>query len=599
MVLGPAPSASATPTADPGVGTVVADLGPVKGTVQPGFSPDGAYYAYLVAGGDTCDFRVWDLTARRLVTLSSTHAVCDYRPVTWAAGTDTLVWQVAAAGGEVTTYAWDAGSGRTSVLASDAHALHPAEDVLLPAVSADGRFLAFTGWSDAHPAPPVDDNPAYSWFVYDRTTGVSLPLSKSGVHVQFAAWGPAGHTFTAVAGGRNPYDGRSACFGSGSTCRVVADVAVSPAGPQWSSDGKAVIPEPSDYRGAVVYDFAESSVTKLPVVRGESVQYSRLVGAGGRYALLVYNRASPSLWDRKSGKVTEIPSFQDAYPSPTGKYLLTGDWAYGTSHIADLTSGSDAQRSTFSGTGGGYWTRDEAALVGIGPGGCSSLRQWSRSADTVSLFGPPAPRSCFAVPNPDVVKVPASGSGRFGLVLQRRQDGSTESLYAADLRRHVLLGPFRGYLQDEGFAPGGADVFALHQPSSDRVLLVDPTPVPDVDDEPRWSTTTPTNGASLDLTVGQQGRMTFGAWNLQQTPVTLHLRWRANAGYPVANPTAGWSCVQRRLDGGATQADCTFAPTAKHREIRYADVWATNDATGAQSDTRSYRVASRPAPAAR
>ncbi len=67
-VLGPVPTASAAPAADAGAGTVVADLGLVEGGLQPGFSFDGAYYAYLVPAGDACDFRVWDLAARPAAT---------------------------------------------------------------------------------------------------------------------------------------------------------------------------------------------------------------------------------------------------------------------------------------------------------------------------------------------------------------------------------------------------------------------------------------------------------------------------------------------------------------------------------------------------
>jgi hypothetical protein len=596
-VLGPLPSASAAPAADAGAGTVVADLGLVKGSLQPGFSSDGAYYAYLVAAGDACDFRVWDVGARRQVTLANTHVVCDERLVSWAARADTLVWQVAAATpGEVTEYTWDAGSGSTSVLAPDANVLYSAQEGLQPAVSADGRFLFFVGRSASHPAPPVDE-PEWSGYVYDRSTGVSLPLSKPGVHVQFATWGPAGHTFVAAAnGGNDIYGGPDGCFGSGTSCRVVPDVYVTLRGAQWAADGKAVIADPSDDGGPLVYDFSDSSATRAPTGHVDRIQFARLFGAGGRRVLLAAYKGGSGVWDRTTGKVTSIPWFGSAYPSPTGRYLLSGDWSNGTFRTFEVDGGGDARYSTFYGTTG-YWTPDESAFLGTGPGGCSSLRQWSPSANTVSLFGPPAPHSCFGVPTPDVVTALASASGRFGLVEQVRD--ATRSLYVADLRRHVLLGPFRGGLEDEGFAPGGADVFALRQPSgdldSDRVLLVDPTPTPDVDDKPRWTAASPANGAQLDLTVGRQGRLTFGASDPQQTPVTLFFRWRAKAGYPVATPTPGWSCVQRRLAGGATQADCTFAPTAKHREVRYVDVWARNDVTGAQSDTRSYLVASTPA----
>ena len=580
-----------------GPGTVVADLGLVKGSLQPGFSFDGAYYAYLVASGDACDFRVWDIAARRPVTLANMHVVCDERLVSWAAHTDTLVWQVAAAtAGEVTEYAWDAGSGRTSVLAPDAHVLFSDQDYLLPAVSADGRFLFFSGWSASHPAPPVDE-PKWTGYVYDRSRGVSLPLSKPGVHVQFATWGPAGHTFVAAAnGGNDIYGGPDGCFGSGTSCRIVHGVYVTLGGAQWAADGKAVIPDPGDYIEPLVYDFTDSSATKVPTGQVDGTQFARIFGAGGRWVLAAFHRG-PGVWDRTTGKVTLIPAYSSAFPSPTGRYLLTGYWSHGTFRTIDLASGGDSQYSTFLGTVG-YWT-DESTFLGVGPGGCSSLRQWSRSANTVSLFGPPVQHSCYDIPDTDFVKTLASASGRFGLVYQRRED-ATRALYVADLRRHVLLGPFSGGLEDEGFAPGGADVFALRQPSgevdSDRVLLVDPTPVPDVDDTPRWSAATPANGTAFDLTVGQHVHLVIGASDPQQTPVDLTFRWRARIGLPVATTVPGWSCVQRRLAGGAIEADCAFVPNWPRIDQRYVEVSAKNTVTGAQSDTRSYQITSRPAP---
>lgn len=487
VVLAPAPAATAAPAADVGAGTVVADLGVVKGSLQPGFSFDGAFYAYLVASGDACEFRVWSVRAHRQVALANTHVVCDNRLVAWAAHADTLVWQVAAAtDGEVIEYAWDArggprgapghrvASGRTSVLAADAHVLYSASDAQQPAVSADGRFLFFVGRSASHPAPPVDE-PAWTGYVYDRKRGVSLPLSKPGVHVQFATWGPAGHTFVAAAnGGNDYYGGPDGCLGSGTSCRIVPDVYVSLRGAQWSPDGKAVIPDPGDYGGPLVYDFTDSSATRAPTGQVDRIQYARLFGPGGRWVLLAAYKDSSGVWDRTTGQVTSIPWSPRAFPSPSGRYLLTGDWPDGTFRTFDLLRGHDSQDSTFDGDTG-YWT-NSSTFLGTGPDGCSSLQQWSRRRNTVSLFEPTTPGSCFDIPNPDFVKRLASASGRFGLVYQVRD--STYLLYVADLRRHVLLGPFRGGLEDEGFAPGGADVFALHQTSgdvdSDRVLLMAP-----------------------------------------------------------------------------------------------------------------------------
>ena len=73
--------------------------------------------------------------------------------------------------------------------------------------------------------------------------------------------------------------------------------------------------------------------------------------------------------------------------------------------------------------------------------------------------------------------------------------------------------------------------------------------------------------------------------------MNLYFRWRDTMGSPIASAPKGWSCDRRRLAAGATVADCTFAPPAgAYTAVRFLDVSVTNDATGAQSDTRSDRV---------
>ncbi|MGI3780562.1 MAG: hypothetical protein ACRYG2_07260, partial [Janthinobacterium lividum] len=125
---------------------------------------------------------------------------------------------------------------------------------------------------------------------------------------------------------------------------------------------------------------------------------------------------------------------------------------------------------------------------------------------------------------------------------------------------------------------------------TERLLLVDPAPVPDVDDKPRWSAATPANGSRFTVVPGQQVQIELGASDQQQTPVNLYFRWRTAAGVPIASAPQGWSCDRRRLAAGATVASCVFAPTVR-TDVRFLDVSATNFATGAQSDTRSYRLA--------
>ena len=160
-----------------------------------------------------CDLHLYEVSARKAVDLAPAHVACNGSLVHWAAHADTLQWQVSATVGDVTAYVWDA--PRQVWLAPDAHVF------AVNRISADGRYLAFTGRSDTHPAPSVDA-PRYAGYVYDRTTGVSLPLSKPDLHVSFVLWSPMGHNFIAQTGGSTPYDDKTGgCFGSGTTsCRV-------------------------------------------------------------------------------------------------------------------------------------------------------------------------------------------------------------------------------------------------------------------------------------------------------------------------------------------------------------------------------------------
>ena len=286
-----------------------------------------------------------------------------------------------------------------------------------------------------------------------------------------------------------------------------------------------------------------------------------------------------------------------SYPSPDGRYLLYRASAPETWRYLDLSSLHDSA-ATFRGTDG-YWTTTGSAFLGVGPAsapnrqGCSSLLQSSPVTNTVSLFGSPGLRTCYHLPTAPSGQL-SSASGQYALVDKygTAPDGTSSSPireYVVDLRRHVLRGPLQGVVQ--GFAPRGSDVLALRQPlgpSTAHLLLVDTALT--AHDQPRWSAATPPNGARIEPRVGGQVHVQLGASEAHHNVVDLVLRWRTAAGLPVTSTPEGWSCEQKRLDGGAVVADCTFAPTVP-AEARFLDVSATNVETRAQSDTRSYRVA--------
>ena len=592
--LGPIPTAAAAPVTDAGVGTVVADLGPDSQSGRPGFSYDGAYYSHLVPSGDQCDLHLYDIAARRDLGLVHAHVVCDSDLTRWAAQTDPLQWQVDASAGEITVYAWDAASRQVSVLAPDAHVTG------VTGLSADGAYLSFTGRSDLHPAPPGDSAQSAP-FTYDRAAGSSLPLSTTQKEIRFHSWSPTGHRFVAEVYNGAPDYSEDGCFGSGTSCQVLSDPHVYNDSANWSGDGSAVIVNRWSDSTPVVYDFGDGSVTPLPETYGFPF-FTFFVGRSARWVVGYYAYPGAFLWDRQTGKAVKIPTLDAVWASPDGKYLLyrSAPYAY---HYRDVATGVDAL-ATYRGTRypgriDGYWTKDGSSHLGIGPGGCSSVRQWSPATNTVSLFGPPGPKTCYYVPEKfEQDPVPSSASGRFGVVY-KGPAGSASVEYIADLRRHVLLGPVKGHGED--FAPAGSELLVIRQATSagvDRLLLVDPTPVPDVDDKPRWSSATPSTGTAFTVEVGQQVHVVLGASDLPGTPVNPFFRWRTADGTPVASPPRGWSCERRRLAAGATVSDCTFAPPKDYTAVRFLDLSATNYVTGAQSDTRSYRLEAKPAPKA-
>ncbi|SEP73487.1 hypothetical protein [Microlunatus flavus] len=593
--LGPVPTAAAAPKTDAGIGTVVADLGPDSQDGGPGFSHDGAYFSHLVPSGDRCDLHLYDVAARQDVGLVHAHVVCDRYVIRWAAQSDTLQWQVDAGVGEVTAYAWDAADRQVSVLAPDAHVER------VTGLSADGAYLSFVGRSDLHPAPPGSSTQSAA-FTYDRGARRSLPLSTTGEDVRFLSWSPAGHHFVGeVRHGAPEYDAED-CFGTGTSCQVVPDPHVDGLS-AWSDDGTAAVVSASSDSTPAVYDFGDDSVVPIPTTYGFPF-FTFFVGRDARRVVgyLNLNPLASVLWDRRTGKAVRIPALDAVWASPDGKYLLYRSAPYDY-HYRDVATGADAL-ATYRGTRDpgaidGYWTKDGSSHLGIGPGGCSSLRQWSPATNTVSLFGPPSPEACYYVPQRfEHDPLPSSASGRFGVVYKGpRNSASTE--YVADLRRHVLLGPVKGHGED--FAPAGSELLAIRQPTSagvDELLLVDPTPVPDVDDKPRWSSAAPSTGTAFTVEVGQQVHVVLQAFDLQGTPVNPYFRWRTADGTPVKSPPRGWSCERRRLAAGATVSDCTFAPPKDHTAVRFLDLSATNSATGAQTDTRSYRLETKPAPRA-
>lgn len=308
VLSGPVPTASAAPPPSVGVGRVIADLGTALPSSSPGFSYDGAYYAYRVPAGDACDLRLYDVRARRPVDLTPARVACYGTGVDWAAHAAALTWRVAGGNGDVTLYVWDARTGSVAVVAADARVSVDDQTSARSPISADGRFLAFAGRSDTHPAPAVDE-PHQAWFVHDRSTGVSLPLSRSDLHVELTEWSPQGHHFLARTSAGASGEARGTCFGSGSSCRTFATYQYFEE--HWSSDGTAVLGFDQ-----VAYDFIDETFTPFPRGLGfvgdpEFVGNDRVTGSKDKGGFL---------WNRRTGTVTTIDSGPEA--SPDGRYLL-------------------------------------------------------------------------------------------------------------------------------------------------------------------------------------------------------------------------------------------------------------------------------------
>ena len=285
-------------------------------------------------------------------------------------------------------------------------------------------------------------------------------------------------------------------------------------------------------------------------------------------------------------------------PSPTGRVPARPRRpAPDTFRYRNLSSGASAP-ATFRGTGG-YWTQDGSSYLGVGPGGCSSLRQWSPATNTVSLFGPPGTWTVLpgaALPPNAAALVLGVGPLRARRRRARRRRVTPRS-YVADLRRHVLAGPL--LRQRRTLRPGGLPtVLAVRQPldaGTDAAAAGGPDPGAGRGRQ-----------AALERRDAGERRPRRGAGGRAGAPCSSGRRTcrgprstctsagGTRQGHRSASAPKGWSCERRRLAAGATVADCTFAPPKDYTAVRFLDVSATNFATGAQSDTRSYRVAPAP-----
>ena len=144
-------------------------------------------------------------------------------------------------------------------------------------------------------------------------------------------------------------------------------------------------------------------MTSLASRVGGFVDFAQFLGDDARRVLVSFTSEQARLWDRRTDKVVDDAGGFVTLPSPTGSPILHRStfgsaWRYLDPEKPSLAGA--AFRGTY-----GYWNANGSSFLGLGPApgsypfGCSWLRQWSPTTNTVSLFGPPGTAMCFHVPN--------------------------------------------------------------------------------------------------------------------------------------------------------------------------------------------------------
>jgi Tol biopolymer transport system component len=330
--------------------------GPADGhSFEPAISADGRYVGWyaaatnLVAGdtNDALDVFVRDTagasTSRVSVTSDGVQATLgsagpalseDGRYVvfdSWAALTG------GDANGRLDVYLTDRATGRVVRVSAPDPALPwsgPGRDSYGPAISADGRYVAFT--SAAPNLVPDDTNATADVFVWDRTTRQTTLITRTPGGVQASS----GSSDPAISG-----DGRYVAFQSYATDLVRSD--------------------PNGLPDVFVWDRIRASTTLVSTAPGgapaEGASAHPAISADGRFTVYATEAANLThgdtngdtdvvLWDLVTGRtvrVTDTPATPQTGDSDYPTVSADGQWIAYTTGDPDLIPGVSGAQDVF------------------------------------------------------------------------------------------------------------------------------------------------------------------------------------------------------------------------------------------------------------
>jgi hypothetical protein len=388
------------------LGTILADLGTHAFGIS--FSPHGKLFVYQKhTTPGICQLRVHDADSQADYTL--TTSACVQLDPRWAASGSTLLFSVPVSEAEDQLFVWDAASHQTVRIAADARV--GADSA---AISADGRFVSFSGTVKADQSPL----PGATTVIYARDAERSVALRGAERVLGELSWSPVGHRFIATWIS-TPSEAWELCAGQGISCATP----VLSGGPDtfrptyrfhnsWSPDGRLVTIRRAN-EALHIYDMINAELLTPPLpADAHLISVGWTTHPGLRQAILFLGATSgykTQAWSPENGALTTLSSSTRSRTqllSPDGSLLLEEDATHpGTWVVVDTSSGRTT-RTTIPADGAPFWSSDNRHVVG----GDRGLWTWNARSNTVTQLRSESSDDCY-------YPSPGSASGRFALVL--------------------------------------------------------------------------------------------------------------------------------------------------------------------------------------
>ncbi|MBM2623372.1 putative Ig domain-containing protein [Actinoplanes sp. LDG1-06] len=370
-----------------GLGKVIANLG---GDATPvGFSPTKPLFAYFTKPADgVCNLNILN-TSTNADDLIATMQTCGNAE--WSAdGASFLHTRYEASARRI--FVWDTTKRASSEVAPAVKKLNAS--VQAPQISADGRFVSFTGYENAT---------AVGRFVFDRQSSKAA-LAQRGETRSYEQWASAGHRIVAADMTNSETGSSTVCTGVAPACDQIL----------WpDNNGNLTVTGDREGRVAVTNTAAaqvkvfgaDGDVTTAPAAVQDAVGW----GAGGN---LIGTGAFATVdrpiyrWNTRTGALTELGRLRDK-----GRVLISPDavriLVTGGSPVISIDVATAAITDTPLRDDYVQWDRTSTRVFS-GPSFNRGAQIWTSGTNTVSTLAPSY--TCFFGFGG------SSASGRYALV---------------------------------------------------------------------------------------------------------------------------------------------------------------------------------------